>query len=211
MMKFSIQARTLLAAVAIPAVVVSAPIRHGRTLSAPPVAQVSNQLQDSVISPREVKMLQSMTDPNILGHMAMADSVEIVMAKMAQNRSKSDGVLQFAKQMLADHTASLDNERAVARRTGLGMQTMTGELNVSHFGTMVDSVSPKVSDIAFDRDYVLAQVQMHQHILMELRTLQTVARNPAVRSHIAATIPVVAEHLKRARALAVSHDYMKRG
>jgi putative membrane protein len=172
---------------------------------------LTDSRRNATLSPRESEMLRSMTDPNILGHMAMADSVEIVMGKLALNRSKTDAVDNFARQMISDHTASLDAEHAIARHDGMGMQTMVGELNVSHMGPMVDSVGPTISEATFDRNYLLSQVQMHRHILAELQTLQDVARDPAVREHVVAAIPVVTQHMNRAHDLAVQRGYMKKG
>src|SRR4051812_38525682 len=47
----------------------------------------------------ELNMLHRMTDANILGHVAMGDSIEVVMAQFAERRTKTDDVLQFARRM----------------------------------------------------------------------------------------------------------------
>jgi len=59
----------------------------------------------------------------------------------------------------------------------------------------------------FDRNYILSQVQMHQHMLGELQVMQDVAKNASVRDHVKATIPVVQAHLDRARDIAKKYDY----
>jgi predicted outer membrane protein len=66
------------------------------------------------------------------------------------------------------------------------------------------------SDVTLDRHYVMSQVQLHQHVLAELEALQSVAKNPAVRDEIAATIPVVRDHLARAHAHAVEKGFGKK-
>jgi putative membrane protein len=165
----------------------------------------------SIVPPlrmNEVRLLRGMTDANILGHMAMSDSVEVVMAKYAEQRTKDDAVLEFARQMDVEHSTNLAAERQLAQNTGLGMNTMVGEMRVSHMGTLVDSVGPQVSDINFDHNYVVANVQMHRHMLAELEQLQGVAKNDKVQDHIAATMATVERHLSEAHDLAVKHGYM---
>lgn len=210
-MRFNVSARTFVAVLAIPAGMACASTHHSQTVSSAGSVSLTDTPRNATLSPREAEMLRRMTDPNILGHMAMADSVEIVMGKLALNRSKTDAVDDFARQMISDHTASLDAEHAIARRNGVGMETIVGELNISHMGPMVDSVGPTISEASFDRNYLLAQVQMHRHILAELQTLQDVARDAAVREHIAAAIPVVTQHMNRAHDLAVQRGYAKKG
>jgi len=169
-------------------------------------------LTEPVVPPlaaSEVDMLRRMTDPNILGHLAMGDSVEIVMAKFAEGRTKDDAVLDLARTMDVDHSTSLQRERDIAGRNGLGMQTMVGELKMSHMGTYVDSLSPRISELTFDHNYIMAQVQVHRHMLAELRTLQDVARDDAIRRHIAAAIPIVSAHYMKAHDLAVKRQYVK--
>jgi len=161
----------------------------------------------AAVTPSEVDMLQRMTDPNILGHMGMADSVEIVMAEFAQTRTKNDDVLEFARMMKSDHTVHRDAVRSLGTTTGVGIHTLANELKVSHMGRMVDSIGPQISELKFDRNYILAQVEMHQHILGELQVLQDVAKNDMVRNDIRATIPTVQLHLDRARAIAKKYDY----
>jgi putative membrane protein len=209
--RYNMPARTFIAVLAIPAGLACASAHHSQTVSSAGSVSLTDTPRNAVLSSRETEMLRSMTDPNILGHMAMADSVEIVMGKLALNRSKTDAVDDFARQMISDHTASLDAEHAIARHDGMGMQTMVGELNVSHMGPMVDSVGPTISEATFDRNYLLSQVQMHRHILAELQTLQDVARDRAVREHVVAAIPVVTQHMNRAHDLAVQRGYLKKG
>lgn len=205
-MKFTVGIRGVVAAIAAPAFIACASTRQNDTMSA---ASGSLKLTDATaaLSSSEVDMLQRMTDPNILGHMAMGDSVEIVMAQFAEQRTKNDDVLGFARMMDADHNAHLAAERNLGTTSGIGIHTLANELKVSHMGRMVDSIGPQISELKFDRNYILAQVEMHQHMLGELQVLQGVAKNEQVRDHIRASIPIVQSHLDRAREIAKKYDY----
>ena len=112
--------------------------------------------------------------------------------------------------MDVDHSTNLQNERALAERTGLGMHTMVGEMKASHMGVFVDSVGPQISEMYLDHNYIMSQVQIHEHMLAELRTLDGVAKSNAVRKHIEAMIPIVAGHLNTARDMAVRRGYIKK-
>jgi predicted outer membrane protein len=166
-------------------------------LDAPPVT----------LSADELTMLSRMTDANILGHVAMADSVEVVMAEFAEKRTMSDDILAYARRMDTDHSTHLLKTRDLAGTTNVGIHTIVGEMKASHMGEMVDSIGPQKSEVNFSRNYVLSQVQMHRHMLAELNELAAVAKNAAVRDHITATIPVVQGHLNDAIALARKYDY----
>jgi putative membrane protein len=207
-MQFRMGVRGVVAALAAPAFIACASTRQSDSVSAAGTLNFSDATDaTAALSSSEVAMLQRMTDPNILGHMAMGDSVEIVMAEYAQRRTKNDDVLDFARMMASDHSTHLTAERTLGTTSGVGIHTLANELKASHMGRMVDSIGPQISELTFDRNYVLAQIEMHQHMLGELQVMQGVAKNEMVRDHVKATIPVVQAHLDRARAIAKKYDY----
>lgn len=204
-MRFTAGMRGAVVAMAAPAFIACASTQQRDDLSSAGTLNLTDAT--AALSSSEIDMLQRMTDPNILGHMAMGDSVEIVMAEFAQTRTKNDDVLNFARMMNSDHSVHRDQMRNLATTSGVGIHTLANELRVSHMGRMVDSIGPQISEMKFDRNYILAQVEMHQHILGELQVLEGVAKNDMVRDNIRATIPVVQAHLDRARAIAKKYDY----
>jgi predicted outer membrane protein len=203
-MQFKTGVRGVVAALAAPAFIACAS-SHQNDMSAGGSLNLTDAT--AALSSSEVNMLQRMTDPNILGHIAMNDSVEIVMAEFAERRTKNDDVLNFARAMDVDHSTDIAAERSLATTSGVGIHTLANELKASHMGRMVDSIGPQVSDLRFDSNYIIAQIEMHQHMLGELQVLQDVAKNDAVRNHVKATMPVVQAHLDRARAIAKKYDY----
>jgi putative membrane protein len=207
-MQFKMVFRGVVVAMAAPAFIACASTQRADTMSAAGTLSLTDAA--ATLDASDTTMLRRMTDPNILGHMAMADSVEAVMAQLAQRRTENDDVLDFARMMDVDHSTHLQAERALATLTGVGIHTLTTEFKISHMGPMVDSVGPQISEMTFDRNYVLSQIQMHEHMLGELAILQDVARNDKVREHIASTIPVIQRHLERARALAKKYDFGKK-
>src|ERR1700759_5485131 len=149
-MKFTMGMRGAVAALAAPAFIACAST-HRSDVAAAGTLNLSDAT--AALSSSEVTMLQRMTDPNILGHMAMGDSVEIVMAEYAERRTKNDDVLNFARMMVSDHSADLDAERSLGMSSGVGIHTLANELKTSHMGPMVDSIGPQISEMKFDRNY----------------------------------------------------------
>jgi predicted outer membrane protein len=173
------------------------------------LSPASNAFVLPTLKPSEMELLNRMTDPNILGHIATGDSVEIVMAGLVNRYSKSDTVLGLARVIIGDHSNSLARGRDIAKNRGIGMQTVAGELKLSHMGPWVDSVGPQISEMNIDHNYVMSQVEMHEHMLAEMNALLNVAKDSAVRAHIQADIPVMQQHLRMARDLAVHRKYMR--
>jgi len=204
-MQFRMGICGVVAVLAAPAFIACASTRQNDAMSAAGTLDLPDYA--ARLSTSEVGMLQRMTDPNILGHIAMADSVEAVMAQFAERRTKNDDVLEFARMMDVDHSNHLNADRTLGATSGVGIHTLANELKMSHMGQMVDSIGPQISELKFDRNYILAQIQMHEHMLGELDVMEDVAQNDMVRDHVKATIPVVAAHLERARAIAKKYDY----
>jgi putative membrane protein len=203
-MKLTLNFRTAMVALAAPAFIACASTRQSDSMTAGGTLKLPDA---AALNASEVDMLRRMTDPNILGHMAMADSIEVVMAEFAQHRTENSDVLEFARMMDVDHSTHRDAERALAKSTGVGIHTLANELKASHMGRMVDSIGPQISEQTFDRNYILAQIEMHQHMLGELQVMRDVAKNDRVRDHVDATIPIVQSHLDRAREIARKYGY----
>jgi predicted outer membrane protein len=157
----------------------------------------------------ELKLLREMSDGDILGHLITVDSMEVATADSARRILKSDDMLDYAKMMRGAHSVSLERNRALAKDANITPIQMFGGLRASHVAASLDSVH-LASDVQLDRHYVMSQVELHQHVLAELETLQGVAKNAALRERIAATIPAVRDHLARAHALAVHNGFEKK-
>ncbi|HEX3866166.1 MAG TPA: DUF4142 domain-containing protein [Gemmatimonadaceae bacterium] len=163
----------------------------------------------SPIGVSETQLLQRMSDANILGHLAIMDSVQIVLSDWTVNYSKSDAVTAFAKETDARYRKNLDVDHKLGQETGIGLTTMTGELHRSHIGPSIDSVIVS-SDITLDRHYLMSELEWDQHMLGELAILEATARHPAIRDHIAAQIPVIQGELDRARSLAAARGIISK-
>jgi len=155
----------------------------------------------ATLTSTEVTMLRQMSDADIIGHMIAVDSLEMALSDTALKVVKQGMVSAYAKQMHLAHDDDWKSLKDVASSTGLIPTRDVSRLRFSHVAAGVDSVR-KTSDLTTDQQFMRAQIELHAHALAELQTLQSVPRSAALRQHIAAMIPVVQDHLARARAMA---------
>jgi predicted outer membrane protein len=161
------------------------------------------------LSASEAQLLRGMSDADILGHFITVDSMEVATADSALRVVKTQDVLEYARLMKATHAENLIRDKQLAEQTGITPIRMFGGLRASHVAAALDSIR-QASDVKLDYHYVMGQVELHQHVLAELQELRGVAKNPAVMQQIDATIPMVRDHLARAHALAIAHDFEKK-
>jgi predicted outer membrane protein len=157
----------------------------------------------------ELEMLRGMSDADILGHIILIDSMEVATADSALRIARTDAVLSYARLMVAMHTTDLKAARSLGRQEGITPVQQFGGLRASHVAASLDSIR-QASDLTLDRHYIMSQVELHQHVLRELETLQSTAQDAALRNQIAVMIPVVKDHLSRAHAIAVQRGYEKK-
>ena len=129
--------------------------------------------------------------------MAQSNLAEVEMGRMAQNKSQSDQVKNFAQQMIDDHSKALTEVQQVAEKRGITLPT---ELDRAH-RAKADKLGALQGD-AFDRAYMAqAGVADHKKNHSMLRMAQSKARDPDVKALAARTLPIVDQHLNSAQQL----------
>ena len=136
-------------------------------------------------------------DAKILKDMAMANMAEVEGGKLAQSKSQSSEVKAFAQQMIDDHTANLNEVKALAQARGVTLPT---EPDAKH--KAMAAKLEKMSGDAFDKAYMKqAGVQDHKTVHAKLMAASKKAKDPEVKALVDKTEPVVAQHLKSAEQM----------
>ncbi len=136
-------------------------------------------------------------DEKILKDMAMANMAEVEGGKLAQNKSQSSEVKAFAQQMIDDHTANLNEVKALAQARGVTLPT---EPDAKH--KAMAAKLEKMSGDAFDKAYMKqAGVQDHKTVHAKLMAASKKAKDAEVKALVDKTEPVVAQHLKSAEQM----------
>ena len=163
------------------------------------------------LSLSESDMLERMTDANILSRLCSTDSLEIEMAKVARDHASSDGIRDFARRLIADHSMSLEHDRLISTHQNLAIQVMPGDTSALMAFRLLDTLRAIPAGAQFDRRYLTSQIGMHEHLLAQLQTLQHVARDKALHEHVDDLVLVVQHHLTEAQTLARGAGFVGTG
>ena len=100
---------------------------------------------------------------DFIHHVAIANTAEIDLGKLAADRGTASEVKKFARMMVDDHTASGDKLKALASDLKINAP---GELDEKHVDQR-DKLA-KQSGADFDREYASAMVDGHKDLIDQL-------------------------------------------
>jgi putative membrane protein len=170
--------------------------------------------QVTTSSSGDVSML---SQKNIVDHMIVGDSIEIAMAQLAESRTQNAAVRDFAKQLVTDHQAHLDNLHKLAGKKDIGREANPADMSGAHFAGELARLQAMPADSGFDRAFIQAQIQHHQADINALKTMRAAAKDDDVQQDIDKTLPILESHLSRANEVAaqlgrpgMAPDSMKR-
>jgi predicted outer membrane protein len=145
--------------------------------------------------------LRTMTDANIVAHLAAGDSLEVALSQQGADRAQNVPVRDFALRMVTEHSAHLQAGRQLATQGGITPALSPAD---TADASMVTRVMTRLANTpagpAYDRQLMRAEVMMHQHMLHELMLVRPQATGAALQL-VDQTIPVVRQHLADAEAI----------
>jgi putative membrane protein len=121
---------------------------------------------------------------------------EIELARLAEQRTRNDGVREFARHMFRDHSRADDSLSRLAERNGISVPE---EIGAKHQHVR-DGLS-RLTGPEFDIEYLRLQVQNHQRMAQLMEYVIGSGEDAQVQAFAAATLPTVFMHLAMARAL----------
>ena len=124
------------------------------------------------------------------------DLFEIQSSQLALSRSQNANVRQFAQMMVDHHNQTTDQLNAAARAAGT---TPAPRLNPMQIQMMTELQQAQPGN--FDRVYMQQQIRAHEIALSMHSNYARAGDTPALRATAAAAVPIVSEHLARARQL----------
>lgn len=161
-------------------------------MTAPLVAQAQ---ASAATKPAAVKLTDA--DRKALSDMAMASMAEVALGKLAQSKSQSASVKEYAAKMVEDHGAALDELRALAQAKRVKLPASTGTKHKA----MLASLEAQTGE-DFDRAYLKqAGIGAHKDILTKLQAARKAAKDADIKALVEKTIPIVEAHLKQAQEL----------
>ena len=140
---------------------------------------------------------------NILGFAHVSNGGEIAQGKLASTKATSAAVKAFAKQMVSEHQAMMEDTHALAKKLGAAMDTTSGEAhdlwNDGH--DKLNDLTKKDAGNDWDKDYLQAQIDNHQKTLDELQDARKNTTDADLTAMLDKAIPKVQAHLDKAKSV----------
>jgi putative membrane protein len=121
---------------------------------------------------------------------------EVQAAKLAEQKSQSDAVKQFAQKMVEDHTQNNDELAKLAQSKGL---TPPADPNATQ--QKQEAKLEGLDGAKFDRAYIRDQIQDHLAMLRLMQREASNGKDPDLKTFAQQTATVVQEHLIMAKQL----------
>jgi putative membrane protein len=159
----------------------------------------------TVVGEPNVSRTAAVTDAQIAAIVVAANSVDIEAGKLAQSKTKSKQVREFADSMVRDHTAV--NNAAVALVTKLGVTPEENDTSrgLTSSGEQTRARLNGLSGKAFDSEYINNEVAYHKLVIDALdNTLIPNAQNAELKETLVKVRPSFVAHLSHAEHLQAS-------
>jgi putative membrane protein len=144
---------------------------------------------------------QDMTsDAAILGHELAANQGEVQLGQWVSQHTRNAAVRAYADMLVRDHGHGAQQVQAVATRTGITPDASAEEGPRHDTQEIMDSLQA-LSGAAMDRKFIDHAVGDHRKDISDTRDAIEHAQNPAVRTLLEGSMPVLQTHLNRAEQL----------
>jgi putative membrane protein len=127
---------------------------------------------------------------------AASDLFEIQSSQIATTRAQSPEVREFAQMLIQHHTATTEQLTAAATAAGSPPSPTLMPMQAEMIARLQGA-----NGAEFDRLYLRQQVPAHEMALALHQNYASDGDTPSLRTVAAAAVPIVRQHLERARAL----------
>lgn len=125
---------------------------------------------------------------------------EVQLAKQAAERATNPEVKQFAQLLVQDHTKANQELMNIAEKKDISVPEELGDTH--------EEVVELFSDLEgqqYDRQFLLYQVMHHEKDTAAFNVQAKQGQDPDLKAFAAKQLPVLQEHLQKARDLAAQH------
>jgi putative membrane protein len=145
------------------------------------------------------------TDPQIAAIVVTANQVDIDAGKLAETRTHSTQVKDFAQLMVKDHTGVNQAAKDLVTKLHVTPESNPTSESLKQGGEQNLATLHKLSGAAFDKAYVDHEVAYHQAVLDAVdHTLIPSAQNAELKALLVKVRPAFVAHLEHAKALQAS-------
>jgi putative membrane protein len=126
----------------------------------------------------------------------LGGAAEVELARLAEQKTRSDQVREFARKMIQDHSQADDALSKLAEGDGISVPE---QLDAEH--RYIRDALSSLTGPEFDIEYLRLQVQDHQRMAQLMEYEIGSGEDAAMQGFASATLPTVFMHLAMAREL----------
>jgi putative membrane protein len=127
---------------------------------------------------------------------------EVQLGQLAQQKSQSNDVKQFAQKMVADHGQMADKWfKPVAKQLGVSEPKGPSKKDKKEIAKLQG-----LSGEEFDREYITMMVKDHQQDLKDFKDEAQVSQNPSVKQIAEQGSTIISQHLQLIEQIAKTHN-----
>jgi len=150
---------------------------------------------------------QSMNDRDFVKKALEGGDAEVQLGQLAQQKSQSDDVKQFAQKMVQDHTQMGDQlMKPLAKQLGVDPPK-----NLSKKDKQLMAKLESLSGSQFDNEYIRAMVKDHRQDLKDFKSEAETTQDPNVKQAVQQGETIVSQHLQLIEQIAQSHNVDSNG
>jgi len=144
---------------------------------------------------------QAENDQDFLRKALDGGAAEVQLGQLAQQKSTSDDVKQFAQKMVDDHTQMDKQIEPLAKQMGV-----PGSKGPSKKDKQLMAKLETLSGPEFDQEYIKAMVKDHRQDLKEFKEEAQLTQNPYVKKAATEGSALISEHLQQIEQVAQAHS-----
>jgi putative membrane protein len=135
----------------------------------------------------------SSSDRSFMQKASEGGMAEVQLGQLAEQKASSQGVKDFGKRMVADHSEAGNKLKGIADNKSV---SLAGSLDAKD-KALYDRLSG-LSGPAFDREYMRAMVRDHKTDVAAFQREANSGRDQDVKSFASSTLPTLQDHLRQA-------------
>ena len=152
--------------------------------------------------PGSVPALADSGDRSFVTNALEGGEAEVQLGQLAEQKSQSDDVKQFAQKMVLDHSQMANKWfKPVAQQMGVSVPTGPSKKDKKLIAKLEG-----LSGDEFDRQYITAMVKDHQQDLKEFKEKAQNAQDPNVKQVAQQGSNVISQHLQLIEQIAKNHN-----
>lgn len=143
--------------------------------------------------------LSGTSSANYAAWAADSDMFEIQSSQLALTKASSDGVKQFAREMIADHRTTTKALLAALPKTSPKVPKPPMKLSEANQAKIAQLKA--ASGTSFDSLYMQQQMMAHQQAWALHKGYATDGTDPALRQVAVAAVPIIEKHLQHVKTM----------